>query len=109
MAITSGTPQGAVLSPILFNLMLSDLPDNSKVQRHIYADDITLTCCDMGIKAVKKVMHAYLQELLVWMKSWGMNINIGKTYMQYFSRRRIKCPILKMGKEVIKYKKCISY
>ncbi|KAF2363931.1 Reverse transcriptase domain [Trinorchestia longiramus] len=40
--ITWGLPQGAVLSPLLFNIMLSDLPVADEVQLIIYADDITI-------------------------------------------------------------------
>ncbi|KAF2346244.1 Endonuclease/exonuclease/phosphatase [Trinorchestia longiramus] len=40
--ITWGLPQGAVLSPLLFNIMLSDLPVADGVQLIIYADDITI-------------------------------------------------------------------
>ena len=105
VAVNAGTPQGVVLSPILFNLMLSDLPDCSIVETHVYADDITLTCTGTNLRAMKKCMQLYLEELNIWMKTWGMKINVGKTYMQYFTRRRLKCPILKLGDQVIKYKK----
>ncbi|KAF2343943.1 Reverse transcriptase domain [Trinorchestia longiramus] len=40
--ITWGLPQGAVLNPLLFNIMLSDLPVADGVQLIIYADDITI-------------------------------------------------------------------
>ena len=84
---------------------MSDLPDNSIVESHIYADDITLTCYGNNLRAMCKVMQCYLEELNIWRKTWGMNINIGKTYMQYFTRRRIKCPISKLNKQTIKCKK----
>ena len=37
---------------------------------------------------------------------WGMVINANKTYMQYYTRRRIKYPVLRINNEIIKYKKC---
>jgi hypothetical protein len=36
-----GVPQGAVLSPTLFNIMLSDLQKSPQVKILSYADDIT--------------------------------------------------------------------
>lgn len=45
---SKGTPQGAVLSPLLFNLALRGLPEAlravSGVEHAIYADDVTLWC-----------------------------------------------------------------
>lgn len=45
-ALRRGTPQGAILSPTLFNVALKDLPTelNSIPGHIIYADDITLWC-----------------------------------------------------------------
>ena len=34
-SLEAGTPQGAVLSPMLFNLMLSDIPKDSNVSLYI--------------------------------------------------------------------------
>ncbi|KAF2353311.1 Reverse transcriptase domain [Trinorchestia longiramus] len=42
MHVTWGLPQGAVLSPLLFNIMSSDLTVADGVQLIIYADDITI-------------------------------------------------------------------
>ena len=42
ISICAGTPQGAVLSPLLFNLM-SNMPEDNLVRCHVYADDVTLT------------------------------------------------------------------
>ena len=40
--IDAGCPKGAILSPLLFNIMLSDLPVDDAVWVLSYADDITL-------------------------------------------------------------------
>lgn len=37
---TRGVPQGAVLSPILFNVLLSTIPLSREVNVYVYADDI---------------------------------------------------------------------
>lgn len=37
---TRGVPQGSVLSPILFNILLSSIPINQTVCSYVYADDI---------------------------------------------------------------------
>ena len=101
----AGTPQGAVLSPLLFNLMLADLPDGYGVTKLIYADDITLISSGADVKATCKNMQCYLRKLEKWMNMWGMILNPGKTYMQYYTRRRIQCPILRVNNRVVEYKK----
>ena len=67
--------------------MMADIPANNIVERHIYADDITLTCTGANLRSMCKCMQDYLGELNVWMKTWGMTINHKKIYMQYFTRR----------------------
>ena len=46
VGISRGTPQGAVLSPVLFNVMMADIPISEGVDLYIYADDITISCTD---------------------------------------------------------------
>ena len=39
-----GVPQGGVLSPILFNIMIKDIPRVNDIQLYMFADDITIAC-----------------------------------------------------------------
>ena len=103
--IKAGTPQGAVLSPLLFNIMMADMPDSKFVEKHIYADDITVTCCGKTTREVKKNLQQYLKDLFEWTETWGFQWNIGKTFMQHFTRRRMQCPIIRVQNQVVKYKK----
>ena len=59
--IKAGTPQGAVLSPLLFNVMISDIPDDILVQKYSYADDITFTCSGTNLAPITKGLQAYLK------------------------------------------------
>ena len=49
LQLQNGIPQGSVLSPILFAVMISDLPENMTSTIKLYADD----CClwNTGLKA----------------------------------------------------------
>ena len=105
VSIGAGTPQGAILSPLLFNIMLGDMPEEDGVQKHIYADDITLTCYGRDTREVKKTIQNYLKKFLTWTERWGLQLNIGKTYMQYYTRKRMHYPIIRLKNEVIAYKK----
>ena len=103
--ILAGTPQGAVLSPLLFNLMISDMPNDCLVRKHSYADDITLTCAGTDVAQITKALQAYMKKFMKWAKEWGIQINFGKTVMQYFTRRKIKCPIIRINNQVIRYER----
>ena len=39
-----GVPQGGVLSPLLFNVMLQDIPTSANIETYLFADDNTLAC-----------------------------------------------------------------
>ena len=102
--IKAGTPQGAVLSPLLFNVMISDMSD-ILVKKHSCSDDITFTCSGINLAQITKELQAYIKVFMTWANKWDIQINFGKMYMQYFSRRRIKCPIIRINNHVIKYEK----
>jgi hypothetical protein len=56
----AGVPQGAVLSPLLFNLLFMDIPSQDSIQTLIYADDITIACRAEKMQAAKLKMKILL-------------------------------------------------
>ena len=40
--VTSGVPQGGILSPLLFNVLMSDFPEGNNISTSIFADDIAI-------------------------------------------------------------------
>lgn len=58
---TRGTPQGAVLSPLLFNLAMAHLPsllnDVPGVQHALYADDITLWATQGSLGSIETCLQ----------------------------------------------------
>lgn len=101
----AGVPQGAVNSPLLFNLMLTDIPQQHDINLHIYADDITVTCIGNDIDEVKGRIQDYMDRFTKWSQDWGLQINPRKTVMQMYTRKRISVPIIKVNKQVVEYKK----
>ena len=83
----AGTPQGAVMSPILFNIMLSDIPNLENVEVMSYADDLTIASSGQNVKDVKRLIQRYLELLWNWAKKWGMDINLEKTHLQFYTKR----------------------
>lgn len=41
--ISNGVPQGAVISPILFNIMMSDIPRQQQTKTLLFADNLQYT------------------------------------------------------------------
>lgn len=83
-----GLPQGAVLSPILFNIMLYDIPTCDKIKTVIYADDITLISTGNDIGKVRDQMQSYLKGIESWLKKWKLSVNPQKSVFQIFTKKR---------------------
>jgi len=75
MNIDVGVPQGGVLSPLLFNVMLQDIPTNPNSKTYIFADDITIVCSGPDIQRLASDMQSHLDDLQKWIRDWGLMIN----------------------------------
>ena len=76
--VTSGTPEGSLLSPLLFALFINDLPrEISSSKCLMFADDVKIyrkvTC-----PADAVLLQNDLQRLAQWSKIWRLNLNPGK-------------------------------
>ena len=81
LPLLAGVPQGAVLSPLLFNLMLMDVPQLAGMEVLLYADDITICCRGPTMHAAKSLMQRYLDEFHSYCKTWGFVVNIQKNFL----------------------------
>lgn len=86
----NGSPQGSVLSPILFNLIINTLADelnSHPIKLSLFADDSLIW------KTAKKPrkLILYLQNALDaierWSDEWGFKISASKTSVVIFNRR----------------------
>ena len=99
-----GLPQGAVLSPILFNVMLSDLPTSPHVRVVSYADDITLVSSGASPDRVRQHMADFLNDLTSWFTKWDLKLNPAKSSYQVFTRaRRVPSLHLEVSGHVLQY------
>jgi len=99
--LASGVAQGAVLSPLLFNLMLSDIPEQDDIQCHVYADDITVTCVGNNIMDIKRKLQQYINTFMKWTEEWGLELNPNKTYMQIFTNKKVTAPVIRIKNHLI--------
>ena len=89
--INMGTPQGSVLSPLLFLIYVSDFPENAKahIQTSLFADDSAIWKSGGNIKFLHKTLQAHLNVVSTWCDEWGFIINIKKTVSILFTHRRV--------------------
>ncbi|XP_070385219.1 uncharacterized protein [Dermacentor albipictus] len=104
-SVTSGVPQGSVISPFLFNLALARLPDYiPKITAHevrvaIYADDIALFACgptDPGYP-VRESLQSAINAVDEHLASIGLQLSASKTealLVHPRSRARFEVPPL---------------
>ncbi len=60
--ITSGVPQGSILGPLLFVLLINDLPSRLKIcDSLMYADDTVLFHSSRDVHAIEKALSSDLE------------------------------------------------
>ena len=83
----SGVPQGGILSPLLFNVQMSDLPQNPNIQVSVYADDLAIYCTGTTFQEAKVNLQNYLDVILNWTVKWNQKINADKSKAMYFTNQ----------------------
>lgn len=77
--ITSGLPQGSILSPLLYSFYVSDFTSLQYVKTAYYADDTALITSGKLTSALLKRMENGLARSGKYFKKWKIKINPAKT------------------------------
>lgn len=88
-----GLPQGAVLSPTLFLIMINDVFDNihdisQQIKFSMYADDLAVWFSDVNVDRANRIIQLALNHIQAWCDRWGLNISPTKSATVIFSRQR---------------------
>ena len=108
-----GSPQGGVLSPIIWNMVMNTLLkqfSSGPVKAIGYADDVMLV--SSGPDAIISGQHIQgaLDKVLEWGERRGLTFNPKKTQAVLFTLRKgVQTPILGMGMSGIKFDSTLKY
>lgn len=100
--LKAGVPQGSVLSPLLFNLYVNDLPLSlSGCDIFQYADDTLLLSRHLTLSDAVRLLQVDSCRVMDWFSSNAIKINIAKTKLVCFrsplKRSWMNLPVLLHG------------
>ena len=83
--VNAGVPQGSVLGPLLFLIMVNDLPRNITCDSLLFADDTTLFVTGREPQDISSIMNSAFNEAANWFEANGFKLNVNKTQNILFS------------------------
>jgi ribonuclease HI len=109
-----GSPQGGVLSPLIWNLIMDTLMTQFKgaaVTAIAYADDVLLIVTGKDFSTLVKIMQKALDKVLNWGKQNGLCFNPDKTCVVDFTRntRFVPTKVLRMEGKDLEYSHTMKY
>ncbi|GFX65144.1 probable RNA-directed DNA polymerase from transposon X-element [Trichonephila clavipes] len=90
----TGLPQGTVISPILFNIFINDLPDllasDGLTNMALFADDLAMWCSTpkRDQSKLNTILNLTLERLHLWCIENNMTVNLKKNTCQFFTLNR---------------------
>ncbi len=86
----NGIPQGSVISPVLFNIMINDIFDNLGygVGCALYADDGAIWKRGRNVSQVISSMQLTIKKVEKWSIEWSFKMSTNKSCYMLFSRKK---------------------
>ena len=101
-SITGGVPQGSILGPLLFLLLINNLPSTVKsCQIILYADDAVLYYAHKTPEVLEQELNADANRVANWLMKSGLSLNLKpeKTELvKYVTTPKVKSALCKIDK-----------
>ena len=91
--LENGIPQGRVLSPILFSLMMNDLPKRITSPAALYADNFRFWECGSNINLLNQLCQRSLTKVCDWCVKCGFKLSGTKSAAVLFTKKHNSAPI----------------
>jgi len=101
--LENGTAQGSIISPLLFLIMINDLPNSlHEVETSLFADDSCIFKSGKNLKQITKVIQDNINKISHWCDLWGFKISLDKTVAVIFTQKKHDAPKLLIKNQTIK-------
>ena len=105
-----GIPQGSVLSCLLFNVFLSDLPKTHNVAQTLFADDLLLHVSGRDNTFMERSLNRAIASIDVFARLWKLRINPDKCAYSVMSKSAVVPKLkLRLGQDDIRFEANIKY
>ena len=92
--LKADVPQGSVLGPLLFLIIVNDIAYSFLSITRLFADDSSLAISSNDITHIEVTLNKDLNVLNLWSKQWLINFNPAKTEVLFLSLVRRNKPNL---------------
>jgi hypothetical protein len=88
--IPFGVPQGAVLSPTLYNIYIHDVPKTQNTKLALFADDTAFFSTSQKASEIENALKEHSRVIEIFSNKWKIKMNSSKTQATFVTRRRKK-------------------
>lgn len=108
-SIKAGVPQGSILSPFLYTLYTSDLPEYEETDIATFADDTAILASDNSSFEASNKLQEHINKIQDWCNKWKIKINDDKSKHITFALRRDVCPQIQLNGQMIPQYEEVKY